>query len=477
MAKAKTIFACTECGSQFPRWQGRCTECGNWNTIVEEVAERKSFGMALTAGAGGAPVALEKVTAGTAARFSSGIEELDRVLGGGLVKGSLVLVGGPPGIGKSTLLLQAALKLGKSSPPILYVSGEESPQQIRLRADRLCPGLEQSGIIILPETELESIEAKIAEINPSAVIVDSIQTVFRSDLSPAPGSVTQVRECAASLMRLAKNRGITIILVGHVTKGGEIAGPRVLEHLVDTVLHFDSYGIHNVRALNAVKNRFGTTREIGFFEMEAEGLRPIPDASKFFLETRVEGISGTVIFPSMEGTRPVLVEIQALVSKSYGAEQGAPPIRRSVGVDLNRLLMLAAVLQKRCSGLGLWKADIFVNAAGGMRLTEPALDLPLVLAIASSLFNKDMEGSAAFGEVGLGGEIRSVTNASMRLDELLKLGIKTCFVPARSSDEELQARFGEAGLRIVPCQTVSEALQKAGLRISSLRNKPSEDVF
>ncbi len=477
MAKAKTIFSCAECGSQFPRWQGRCPECGSWNTITEEQVSRKSFGMALTAGAGGAPVALEEVTAGTAARFSSGIEELDRVLGGGLVKGSLVLVGGPPGIGKSTLLLQAALKLGKSLPPILYVSGEESPQQIRLRADRLCPGLEQSGIIILPETELESIEAKIAEINPSAVIVDSIQTVFRSDLAPAPGSVTQVRECAASLMRLAKNRGITIILVGHVTKGGEIAGPRVLEHLVDTVLHFDSYGIHNVRALNAVKNRFGTTREIGFFEMEADGLSPIPDASKFFLETRVEGISGAVIFPSMEGTRPVLVEIQALVSKSYGAEQGAPPIRRSVGVDLNRLIMLAAVLQKRCSGLGLWKSDIFVNAAGGMRLAEPALDLPLVLAIASSLFNKDMQGCAAFGEVGLGGEIRGVTNAGMRLDELMKLGVKTCFVPARSSDEELQARFAESGLRVVPCQTVSDALQKAGFRIPSARRRPSEEDF
>lgn len=437
MGKSHTVYVCGECGSQFPRWQGRCGECGAWNALVEEQpVVRKTQGMALNVGTGAEPVLLSEVDSHSEPRFSTGVPELDRVLGGGFVKGSLVLVGGPPGIGKSTLLLQVAGNLGKPEAPVIYVSGEESPQQIRLRADRLAcfagraPG---AGIVVLPETSLESIEAFLQQREPGVVIVDSIQTVYRADLAPAPGSVTQVRECAAQLMRLAKSHGCTIILVGHVTKGGELAGPRVLEHLVDTVLHFEANGVHNLRALRAIKNRFGSTREMAFFEMRAEGLEAIPDASSFFLSQRAENTPGTVVFPSMEGTRPVLVEIQALVSQSYAVDQGAPPTRRSVGLDVNRVSLLLAVLQKRLGAPGLGRSDVYVNVAGGVRLAEPALDLPLVLAVLSSQADRELPGDlAAFGEVGLGGEVRAVSGLEARLNELYKLGFRRCLVPSRS---------------------------------------------
>lgn len=436
MAKARTVFICQECGANFLRWQGQCNECGAWNSVVEEnvvptsVPGRKSMGMALNLSQA-KPQLLSEVEAQEEPRFSTGIAELDQVLGGGLVRGSLVLLGGPPGIGKSTLLLQAASSIGTVQEPVLYVSGEESPRQIKLRAERL--GVKSNNITIYAETSLEAVENLLNRLSPRIAIIDSIQTMFRSDLDSAPGSVTQVRECAAQLMRLAKSSGTTIVLVGHVTKGGELAGPRVLEHLVDTVLSFESHGLHNVRALRAVKNRFGSTQETGFFAMETEGLRSIPDASAFFLAQRADNITGSLIFPALEGTRPILVEVQALVTDSYAAQMGAPPTRRSVGVDINRLGLLLAVLQKRYPQLGVGRSDVYVNVAGGLRLNEPALDLPLLLAVASSRADLVVPNDwAALGEVGLGGEVRAVSGLEIRLNELHKLGFRYCIVPARS---------------------------------------------
>lgn len=434
MAKARTAFICQECGAKFLRWQGQCNECGAWNSLVEEKIvpeKRKSMGMTLNLEGQSKPVLLSQVSAEEDPRFSTGIAEFDQVLGGGLVRGSVVLLGGPPGIGKSTLLLQAASAIGTAQAPVLYVSGEESPRQIKLRAERL--GVRSDNITIYAETALEAVENLLEKLTPRLAIIDSIQTMFRSDLDSAPGSVTQVRECAASLMRLAKSSGSAIILVGHVTKGGELAGPRVLEHLVDTVLSFESYGLHNIRALRGIKNRFGNTQETGFFAMEAEGLQSIPDASSFFLAQRAQDITGSLIFPSLEGTRPVLVEVQALATDSYSAQLGAPPTRRSVGVDLNRLGLLLAVLQKRHPQLGIGKCDVYINVAGGLRLNEPALDLPLLLAIASSRANLVIPPDwAALGEVGLGGEVRAVSGLEIRLNELHKMGFRCCLVPARS---------------------------------------------
>lgn len=468
MARVRSVYICQQCVGQSTRWQGKCPECGAWNSLQEELLERKALGMALASGAGAPPVAMDSVDSVAEERFSSGLEELDRVLGGGLVQGSLVLLGGPPGIGKSTLLLQVARHLASQRPPVLYVSGEESPRQIRLRAERLGPV--PGGVLLLPETSLEAIEARIHEVGPGLVIVDSIQTLFRSDLAPAPGSVTQVRECAASLMCLAKTRGVPVILVGHVTKGGEIAGPRVLEHLVDTVLHFEGHGVHSVRALRSVKNRFGGTHEVGLFQMGARGLDPIPDASRFFLSQRAQGAPGTVVFPSMEGSRPVLVEVQALVAESFLAAQGVPPTRRAVGLDGNRLSLLLAVLQKRTGGLGLHQCDVYANVAGGMRLLEPALDLPLVLAIASSRANLPLDpGVAACGEVGLGGEIRAVSGLEARLRELAKLGFQRCLIPARSLSGEVLEGLGS--LKLQPVTTLAEALRALGLPTSVERSE------
>ncbi len=402
-------------------------------------------------------------------RFSTGISDLDRVLGGGLVDGSLVLLGGPPGIGKSTLLLQVASHAARRGDEVLYISGEESPRQIRMRAERLgvmAPGGGSGRITLWSETALDNIEKHLRECRARLVIVDSIQTIYRSDLSPAPGSVTQVRECAAALMRLAKSCALTILLVGHITKGGDIAGPRVLEHLVDTVLHFDSHGMHNVRVLRTLKNRFGNTSEVGFLSMDGSGLHPIPDASAFFLSERAVGAPGTVVFPSMEGTRPVLVEIQVLVSDSYAAEQGAPPVRRTVGLDVNKLSLLLAVLQKRCQNIGLGKSDVYANVAGGIRLAEPALDLPLSLALVSGRLGIQVNAdTAAFGEVGLGGEIRAVSGCEARLIEAAKLGFKRAVLPRQSIDDSLLKSLKHAALPIelLGVSSLAEALKICGL--------------
>ncbi|MDO5296662.1 MAG: DNA repair protein RadA [bacterium] len=470
MGKARTVFVCSQCGAQSPRWQGKCFECGAWGTLQEEkTAERRLGGMVLGLGAVSERIALDQVENLQETRFSTGVSDLDRVLGGGLVNGSLVLLGGPPGIGKSTLLLQVAAHVAKSGAEVLYISGEESPRQIRMRAERLGALRDKQGsskITLWSETALDNIENHLRESQAHLVIVDSIQTLYRSDLAPAPGSVTQVRECAAALMRLAKSCAITILLVGHITKGGDIAGPRVLEHLVDTVLHFDSHGMHNIRVLRTLKNRFGNTNEVGFLSMDSEGLHPLPDASAFFLSQRAIGAPGTVVFPSMEGTRPVLVEIQVLVSDSYASEQGAPPVRRTVGLDVNKLSLLLAVLQKRCHNYGFGKSDVYANVAGGVRLVEPALDLPLSLALVSGRLGKAVNADlVAFGEVGLAGEVRAVGGCEARIMEAAKLGFKKAMLPQQSIDAGLLKSLKRSGLSIelTGVSSLAEALKICGM--------------
>jgi len=457
MAKVRTLYHCQECGAQSSKWSGRCVECGQWNTLQAEVQDRsRQGGMALVL-EGAPPIPMDQVQVHQEPRFPTGVEELDRVLGGGVVPGSLVLLGGPPGIGKSTLLLQICQQLRRSRPPVLYVSGEESPRQIRLRADRLKVAGE--GVLLLSETRLEAIEAQILSCKPGLVIIDSIQTLFKTDLAPAPGSVTQVRECAASLMRLAKKEEIPIFLVGHVTKEGQLAGPRVLEHLVDTVLYFEGDGQQNVRALRSVKNRFGASHEVGLFEMSEAGLCPIQDASSFFLRQRRQGAAGTVVFPSMEGTRPVLVELQALVNRSQAAEKGAPPTRRTVGLDGNRLSLLLAVMSRRLSGLGTGRCDVYASCAGGLRLSEPALDLPLILAIASSRKDTPVNPHlAACGEVGLTGEIRSISQLEPRLKELAKMGFQKVLVPTQGDPHRQSWTRSLKPLEIIPVANLNQAL-------------------
>ncbi|MCA9777171.1 MAG: DNA repair protein RadA [Candidatus Eremiobacteraeota bacterium] len=439
MAKTKTVYVCQECGSNSHRWSGRCNDCGSWNSLQEEVLAppSRSTGMTLNQGPGQL-IALDAVEGSEGPRISSGIEELDRVLGGGVVPGVVLLLGGAPGIGKSTLLLQMAKKVSENLHPVLYISGEESAQQIRLRADRLESVSDK--ILLFNETRFEVVVQQIEKTKPGLVIVDSIQTLFRSDLTSAPGSVTQVRECAAGLMRIAKNTQMPTLLVGHVTKDGNIAGPRVLEHLVDTVLSFEGEQESRVRLLRSSKNRFGPSHEVGLFEMTGKGLIPVSEASAFFLQQRSDGLTGSLVYPSLEGSRPILVEVQALVTESYAAAQGVPPARRTVGMDGNRMSLLLAVLGKRLKSAGLGKHDVYAKVAGGLKLQDPALDLALALALISSRDEKPVHRhTAAFGEIGLGGEIRPVTGTEIRLKELERLGFKKCLLPAGSVNKELQA--------------------------------------
>jgi len=437
MAKIKSVFICQECGAHAPRWAGRCNDCGNWNTLLEEALPGKnvSAGMVLNQGKGEL-VALDQVKGNDQDRIHTGIPEFDRVLGGGIVPGAMILLGGAPGIGKSTLLLQLAHSLSEAFEPILYTSGEESPQQIRLRAERLKSV--SSKILLFNETRFESVTEQIQTTRPGLVIIDSIQTLFRSDLSSAPGSVTQVRECAAGLMRLAKETDTPTILVGHVTKDGHLAGPRVLEHLVDTVLSFEGEPENRLRLLRSSKNRFGPSHEVGLFEMTGLGLMAVSEASTFFLDQRTDGLTGSLVYPSLEGSRPILVEVQTLVTESYAAAQGAPPVRRTVGMDSNRMSLLLAVLSKTLGQLEMGKRDVYAKIAGGLKLQDPALDLTLALALLSSRNDQPVPGYlAAFGEVGLGGEIRPVHGTELRLKELERLGFKGCILPARSVTKDL----------------------------------------
>ncbi len=418
MTKARTIYVCQQCGYRSPKWLGRCPGCGQWETLVEERPKETRVTVEIPK-----PLPLRELPYEEGQRISTGLKELDQVLGGGLVPGSLVLLGGDPGIGKSTLLLQVMHYLARRGGKVLYLSAEESIQQIKLRASRL--KIEAEGLFILSETNLDLALEALDELSPSVLVVDSIQTVYLPDLSSAPGSVAQVRECAARLLRLAKAREIAVFLVGHVTKEGALAGPRVLEHLVDTVLYFEGDRGASFRILRAVKNRFGSTNEIGVFEMTTLGLSPVTNPSELFLSQTTSEIPGSVVVATVEGTRPVLVEVQALVTNT----PLAVPRRTSVGFDVQRLAMLAAILEKRV-GLNFYDRDIYLNVVGGLKLAEPGADLAVVLALASSRLDKALPPqTVVFGEVGLTGEVRPVSQVEMRLKEAAKLGFQQAYLP------------------------------------------------
>lgn len=447
MAKDKTVFVCNECGGQTQKWQGQCPHCLAWNTLTEQIIEARSTATRHAALAGtGALTRLAAVDAAAAPRLSTGISEFDRVLGGGLVTGGVVLLGGDPGIGKSTLLLQALANLA-AAHKVLYVSGEESAQQIALRAQRL--ELSHTDMPLLPETRLETVLATLDAEQPAIAVIDSIQTVYTEQLTSAPGSVAQVRECAQALTRYAKRSGTTLILVGHVTKEGTLAGPRVLEHIVDTVLYFEGDSGSSFRLVRAFKNRFGAVNELGVFAMTEKGLKPVNNPSALFLNRSEREVSGSCVVVATEGTRPLLVEIQALVDTAH-----TPSARRlTVGLDQNRLAMLLAVLHRH-GGIACYDQDVFVNAVGGVRVLEPAADLVALLCIVSSLRNKVIPHHlAVFGEVGLGGEIRPVQRGQERLKEAVKLGFTEIVLPKANMPKQKIA-----GVKLHGVAHLSEAL-------------------
>ncbi|MCD8050286.1 MAG: DNA repair protein RadA [Clostridiales bacterium] len=447
--KTKTLFYCTSCGNEFPKWQGRCPACGNWNTIVEQPAESKKTASPARSGLRqkAVPQRLADVTTSEELRFSTGMSELDRVLGGGAVQGSLVLVGGAPGIGKSTLMLQICNELCKQYT-VLYVSGEESTRQIKLRSQRL--GVTGETLYLLSETHLEDITDAVHQVRPNILIVDSIQTILTGSSDSLPGSVTQVKQCTMALMELAKGEGLTVFVIGHINKEGSIAGPKVLEHIVDCVLSFEGEQHLSYRILRATKNRFGATNEIGVFEMLDEGLAEVPNPSEMLLSGRPEGAPGTCVTCVMEGVRPVLAEVQALVTSS----SFAVPRRTSNGIDYNRAMMLMAVLEKR-GGMNVGGCDAYLNVIGGLNLGEPAADLATILAFASSFRGRPVPNDlAAIGEVGLTGELRTVNGLSQRLSEVHRMGFTKCMIPSRNS-----SRLQEIpGLQLIPVKNIREAL-------------------
>ncbi|CAF22997.1 DNA repair protein RadA [Candidatus Protochlamydia amoebophila] len=428
MAKQKTVWYCSECGHKQLKWLGQCPSCTNWNTFQEELElsslpKRFESQTAITT----RPIKLKEVKLQETPRIQTKIGECDRLLGGGLVPGSLTLVGGDPGIGKSTLMLQLSYALAKQGLIVLYICGEESVDQTSLRANRL--GIQTDNLFLLSETNFSLIKSQIDQLNPDVLIVDSIQIVYKSEITSAPGSVTQVRETTTEFMHLAKGRGISTFLIGHVTKSGEIAGPRVLEHLVDTVLYFEGDKQHHYRMIRVVKNRFGPTDEIAVFQMKQSGLVEVPNPSEIFLEERRKDSIGSVIIPTLEGSRPILIEVQALVTQTVFST----PSRRCTGLDQNRLALLLAVLEKRM-GYQLHKCDVFVSVAGGLRIIEPAIDLGLLLASASSMRNSIIDPeTTVVGEVGLGGEIRSVSRIESRLKEAIHMGFRRCIIPKRNA--------------------------------------------
>ena len=452
MAKSKmaTVFYCQNCGYESSKWMGQCPGCKEWNTMVEEkvTAKAKSAGSSVRHKESAKPSTLSEVSIREEERMTTHMEELDRVLGGGIVPGSLTLVGGDPGIGKSTLLLQVCRHMAADGRKVLYISGEESLRQIKIRANRL--GEFSDNLFLLCETSLEMIEETIRNMMPDITIIDSIQTMYHEEISAAPGSVSQVRESTNVFLQLAKGLNISIFIVGHVTKEGTVAGPRVLEHMVDTVLYFEGDRHASYRILRGVKNRFGSTNEIGVFEMKEEGLVEVPNASEFMLSGKPEGASGSIVSCSMEGTRPILIEIQALVCHSnFGI-----PRRQAIGTDFNRVNLLMAVLEKRL-GVQMSDCDAYVNLAGGMRIMEPAIDLGMAMAIVSSFKNRPIDDKTiAFGEIGLSGEVRGVSMTEQRISEAAKLGFTTCIVPEVN---QKQLKPFE-GVRIVGVRTVQDAI-------------------
>jgi DNA repair protein RadA/Sms len=455
VTRIRVVHRCTDCGGMAPRWSGRCPACGEWNTLVEEV-ERPlpAAGPAAMAGVGARAVRVADVEMAEWRTRPTGVEELDRVLGGGLVPGSVTLVGGEPGIGKSTLLLQAAAAMAATGARCLLVSAEESGQQVRLRAERM--GALSAELWLVAETSLAAVVAAVDEVKPDVLVVDSIQTVFDPEIGSAPGSVSQVRECAARLVALAKSRGLATVLVGHVTKEGALAGPRVLEHVVDTVLSFEGERHHSLRLLRAVKHRFGATGELGLFEMAGTGLVGVPDAGALFLADRRAGVPGSVVVPAMEGQRPLLVEVQGLV-----APTDLPMPRRSAqGLDGGRLALVLAVLGER-AGMTFGKADVYASAVGGVRITEPAADLAVALALASAKTGVPLPPDlVACGEVGLGGELRQVASPGRRLAEAGRLGFRRAMVPPSAPEVA-------AGMRILRPATLAEALDLLGMPAAS----------
>ena len=452
MAKAHAKYVCQQCGCESPKWLGRCPDCSQWNTFVEEIVQGKSGSKREVAAVYNPPKPISEITIGAHHRCVTGIGEFDRVLGGGIVPGSVVLIGGDPGIGKSTILTQVASNLSRDGKITLYISGEESPEQIKLRADRL--GVATDKLYLASETNIEQIEACISAVKPSAVIIDSIQTMYDPALESAPATVSQVRSCTAVLIRTAKEASIPIFIVGHVTKEGAIAGPRVLEHMVDTVLYFEGDRHQSYRILRAVKNRFGSTDELGIFEMREEGLIEVENPSEILLSERsMSGGPGSVVTATIEGTRPLLVEVQALVAPSYFSA----PRRMATGVDYNRTMLILAVLEKRV-GLSLAGRDIYVSVAGGVKVVEPAVDLAIAVAVASNLKDLPVDPSiAVLGEVGLAGEVRNVSQMDKRLNEVSRLGFTRAIVPAHS----VRKSGKHQGIQVTGVGTVYQAVEAA----------------
>lgn len=446
MKKSRSLFFCQSCGHQSSKWLGRCPGCGEWNRFVEEEVPQGDERRPEAVRFDGVPQSIDAIEGDEGERIQTGIAEMDRVLGGGIVDGSAILVGGDPGIGKSTLLLQVLEKLAEGGLKVLYVSGEESARQIKLRGRRL--GAASVNLMVLIEVELDNILGRIQEIQPAVVVIDSIQTVYSPALTSAAGSVGQVREASGRLILFAKKTGIPIFLVGHVTKDGSIAGPKVLEHMVDTVLYFEGDSGHAYRVIRGIKNRFGPTHEIGVFEMRDNGLAEVANPSAFFLSERPDGAAGSVVVPSMEGTRPILIEIQALVSTtSFGM-----PRRTAIGVDHNRVSLLTAVLDK-IGGIHLGNCDIFLNVAGGVKVEEPAIDMGIVSALASSFLNRPIAaGTVVFGEVGLTGEIRGISQTEIRIREAARMGFTRCILPRTLSREILP----ETGMELIPISSLRE---------------------
>lgn len=451
--KQKTTFFCKECGFESPKWLGQCPGCKEWDSFVEEPVVKTAAGRSVTVTDHREPSKLSEIVTNDEVRTLTGIGELDRVLGGGIVTGSLVLVGGDPGIGKSTLLLQMCKQLAEAGKDVLYVSGEESVKQIKMRADRL--GTFQKELFLLSETDLDIVTEVIGRKKPEIVIIDSIQTMYREEIGSAPGSVSQVRETTSTLMRLAKSLPVSIFIVGHVTKEGVVAGPRVLEHMVDTVLYFEGDGGASYRFLRGVKNRFGSTDEIGVFEMRGNGLVEVPNPSEYMLAGKPKQAPGSIVVCSIEGTRPILIEVQALVCQT----NFNMPRRTSTGTDYNRVNLLMAVIEKRM-GVRMGDCDAYINVAGGMRIHEPALDLGIILALLTSYRNQSLDDETiCFGEVGLAGEVRAVNMAEQRVLEAAKLGFKRCILPKVNCRQLALTKEQTRGLELVGIESIHELLE------------------